>query len=686
MAEVRSGSFNTSGYSDAGWPDHYTFSWSLVSQSIVDNTSTISWSLKGAGGANDARYTNVKEKYVTVNGATQSNSTVQVTYNGTTPFSGTTVIKHSSNGKGSFSASAGGAFYSFGSYNSKGSGKWDLPTIARATPPTLSATSITANGSNSLTITIEPADTSFKHKIRYEFGGLVSQTAGISISGNAITADFTAQGNLTATFTPPAALCNQIPNATSGTCKLILYTYNSSGTHIGTKEANITLNVPDYTPTISDIALTGNNLLSGAYVQDKSTVTASIMASTLYGASVTSYSSVVDGKTYTGNQFTSSVLSNGSKTVSVTVTDSRGKTATKNSSAFTVYAYANPTITSFTLERQSDGTTVIATVKGTVSAVNNKNAKTITVTLNDVTNTLTSSIYTIDGTTIFKNVPTDSTLTATAKITDNYISVTKDAVLPTVEVTMDFHSSGKGIAFGKVAETEDLFDVNWHQRIRKNLQVDGTINGVSIGIDNYMLCGSRDNITDENWIANEPSFIGTYSQNDQWYSTVSVRHRNGQGDGTNYGLQLRSILTKDDNLSWRQHVNGTWKNWRILLDSGIVADYVVEQGVSDDWNYTKWSNGKSEAWRKVELGDVPLTSSFAGGVYSNNSYNGRGVTLPSGLFTTIPLAFANVYSNGYTHCQVASATNTQIVYRLWSPYSATVTGVIVSLYVIGRWK
>jgi hypothetical protein len=126
------------------------------------------------------------------------------------------------------------------------------------------------------------------------------------------------------------------------------------------------------------------------------------------------------------------------------------------------------------------------------------------------------------------------------------------------------------------------------------------------------------------------------------------------------------------------------------LPSGAIqattADFVVEQGVSSGWNYTKWNSGKSEAWRTIELGDVPLTSSLAGGVYSNASYNGRGVTLPTGLFTAIPLAFANVYSNGYTHCQVASANTTQLVYRLWSPYSATVSGVIVSLYVVGKWK
>jgi len=146
MAEVKSGSFNTTGYSNPGWPDYYKFSWELTSQSIADNTSTISWRLTAAGGDTSTRWIYVKEKYVTVNGTTKSNSTIQQTFNGTIPFSGTTTISHNSVGKGSFSASAGGAFYNYGSYNTRGSGSWDLPTIPRYT-------SITTHSFNSKTET-----------------------------------------------------------------------------------------------------------------------------------------------------------------------------------------------------------------------------------------------------------------------------------------------------------------------------------------------------------------------------------------------------------------------------------------------------------------------------------------------------------------------------------------------------
>lgn len=451
---VTKGSFYTSGWSDPNSPNCYYVSWELTGQSIAGNYSDIKWSVVGAGGKNEFWWTNVHKRYVTVNGSTQSSTTVQETYNGTVAFSGTTRIAHGSDGKKSFSISAGGAFYVVGDYNSTGSGTWELPTIARATTPSLAATSVTMG--STMRITLTPADSSFKHKLKYEFGSLVSQVAGLT-SG----VDFTSQGTTYHDFTPPTSLGEQIPNAMSGTCKLICYTYNSDGQHIGTTTANITINVPSYTPTITLVAVTGVNQLSGAYVAGKSSVKVVSTASSSYGASIAKYSTTIDGKTYSGNSFTSSALSAGTHSAVLVVTDSRGKTATKTSTSITVYAYSTPVITGFTLERQSNGTTVVATVKGTVSSVNNKNAKNITVTLNGVTQSITSSSYTINGTTTFTGVSTDSTFTATAKITDSYTSTTKDAMVSTVKVTTDYYRDGTGIAFGKVAESGNLFECDW---------------------------------------------------------------------------------------------------------------------------------------------------------------------------------------------------------------------------------
>ncbi len=551
-----------------------------------------------------------------------------------------------------------------------------LTTVPRATTPTLTSTTITMG--SSITVSMNPASSSFKHKLRYSFGTVSGDANGFSIGW-----DFTAQGNSSATFTPPTSLGSQIPSAMSGTGTLYCYTYAADGTHIGTKTVGITLNVPSYTPQISGITLSGNNLLNGAYVQGKSTVTGNASVNTYYGATIKSISSVIDGKTYTSLPFTTSALSSGSKSVKITFTDSRNKSVTATSSAITVYAYSVPNISVFKLERQSNGTSVVATVQGTIASVNSKNAKTIKVTLNGVTNTITSSSYTINGTTTFTGVPTDTTLPATASFADSYTTITKSATLPTVAVTMDFHHSGKGIAMGKVSEKSDLLDVAWEIKTGKPAD---TLQGLSYRGDNVISTSEDDSVS--NW-----SYQGNLATT--FYTDASTL----ASKPSTYGFLL-NITTGRGNLEahqlWLEQANGNlhhrggnlngFNRWRKVLDDVNCVDYVVEQGIKDDWNYTKWKNGKSEAWRKIELGTLALTTSMAGGVWSQDQYSSRGATLPSGVFTTIPLAFANIYSNGYTNCQVSSANTTQVVYRIWSPYNSTVTNCIVSLYVVGKWK
>lgn len=453
----------------------FTLTVSESSYSVANNTSSVSFSfqLSPIQTSWDWALWGDKISYsITINGTSYTGTIPDYDGSSTVTLkSGSLTVAHNSDGTKSISYSfsvtdSTGQTYTPG--NASASGTMTLTTIPRATTPTVSATSVTMG--SSITITMTPASTTFKHKIRYNFVNVTNSVVGLSI-GDA----FTATGTTTATLTPPTSLGSQIPNTTSGVMSIICYTYTSSGSHIGTTTIKVTVNVPSYNPVISSIALTGNNLLSSTYVQGKSTVTPKITASTSYGATITAYSSTVDGKTYTGQTFTTSVLSNGTKTVKTTITDSRGKTVTTESSSFVVYAYSNPYITTFTLARQTDGTTVIATLVGGVASVNGKNAKTFSVTLNGVTKAITSTTNTVNGTATFTGISTDTTFEATAIITDSYTSVTMKAVLPTVAVTMDFYKDGNGIAMGKVSEQGDLLDVAWSGRVRKNLTVDGTL-------------------------------------------------------------------------------------------------------------------------------------------------------------------------------------------------------------------
>lgn len=122
-----SGSFNTTGYQGR----YLTFAWTLSSQSIENNTSTINWTLKGAGNASSSWYNSGNFKVV-INGTTVYSSATRIKlYNGTLVASGNFTIAHGSDGNKTFSASAQAGIYTV-AVNSTGSGSWDLPTISRA--------------------------------------------------------------------------------------------------------------------------------------------------------------------------------------------------------------------------------------------------------------------------------------------------------------------------------------------------------------------------------------------------------------------------------------------------------------------------------------------------------------------------------------------------------------------------
>lgn len=523
------------------------------------------------------------------------------------------------------------------------SGTFTLDTIPRATAPTLSVDTVTMG--KPVTITIKPASSDFKHKIRYSFGSLTGQTNGLKVGTAALGTDFTDKGNVTVTFTPPTSLGSQIPKDPDGTCTIYCYTYNSSGTQIGNATTEtLKLNVPPYTLTGS-ISLKGNNLLQGEYVQGKSTITGTITHSTsedLYGATIKSVKTSVDGKYYTANPFTSSVLSKGTKTVSVTITDTRNKAITfSHSSAIEVREYTNPYITSFKVERQSDETTVIATLVGGISSVNGKNTPALEVTLNGQTRTGATTATTI----IFTDVPTDTTLIATGKISDSYITVSKNATLPTVAVTLDFLADGKGIAMGKVAETTNTFEVAWKTKLNKAAEItDGALATLTLK-RNHTYNGSAVKFQNDTGVL---GFVGMYG------NAVDRPLRRWTSDaGTSY----------------------------IVLDTGNTADYVIEQGTSNGWNYTKWNNGRIELY-----GDKSLT--FPAGTTVATGLNRSIVTIElSSLLTTIISGNCPIQYNGMipqlcrhttypTRAEIVILTNRDIA-------GFTIT---VPIYIIGKWK
>ena len=126
-----SGSLKSSTYEGRG----VIFEWSLAGQSIADNTSTISWTLKGYGTASAGWYY-CGPVNLTINGTKVVNNLnaspnrVQLR-DGTLIASGSTSIPHNADGTKTFNAALDASIY-LATQNCTGSASFTLDTIPRA--------------------------------------------------------------------------------------------------------------------------------------------------------------------------------------------------------------------------------------------------------------------------------------------------------------------------------------------------------------------------------------------------------------------------------------------------------------------------------------------------------------------------------------------------------------------------
>ena len=454
------------------------FSWEVTSQSIANNTSTVSWKLQLVSGS-DGRIDSSASKdwSVTVNGTKYSGTnTVGIANNTTkTLASGTTTITHNSNGTKTFSYSFSQEFgitFSGTSIGTKsGSGSGTLPTIARKSSLTAS------NGTlgTAQTLTVSRFDSSFTHTITYKCG---------SASGTVAT-----KSSVTSiSWTPPLTLAAQNTTGTSVTIVFTIETFTGS-TSIGTNSKTITCAIPaSVKPTVS-LAVADvytYRTTYGAYVQGKSKLKIDISASGSQGSTIKSYNTTIDGKTYTSASVTTAALSgSGTLTIKTTVTDSRGRTASTTWDV-TVLPYVAPKITSLSTKRcNADGSTnatgayLKITFSAEMTALNNKNTAAYTLQYKKAsassytTKTLTdfSGDYTVSGGTyIFAAESSAYNIILTAS--DAFSEYTKTATGSSSSLLMSWLNKGLGIAFGKIAELSGYFDCGYEAIFRKNIYLD----------------------------------------------------------------------------------------------------------------------------------------------------------------------------------------------------------------------
>ena len=272
-------------------------------------------------------------------------------------------VKHRADGTLSLTANATGDRILGGSFDSDIS--ISLPTIARASSPTVSPNPITIkNATNTLTVNTNRKASSFTHTVKLQVGTWSLQNTGVGAS---------------TTFNIPYSVIAQF-SATSKTANgtITCTTYNGS-TNIGTKTTSVTLQVDAATDhaNIGTITITDTNpdtsaiISAGQAVYGASNIEATIPL-TVSG----SYTELASAKVTCGTTTQNYTLSGTSQTITftknkvdvssltVTVTDKRGNSVTDTAS-WQLLPYQPLTLTGTVGRPSATGSVATGQVTGT---------------------------------------------------------------------------------------------------------------------------------------------------------------------------------------------------------------------------------------------------------------------------------------------------------------------------------
>lgn len=412
----------------------------------------------------------------------------------------TGAISHGSDGSkkldcsGSFSIS-GSSYLSGGNISCS----IQLESIPRATKPTLSDSTV-ALGS-AVTINISPAVSTWTHNIYYRIG-----------TGDWVRFATGVKANYS--WTVPLTIANSYPTATKGTITIGLNTYNGSTLIGGTQTVNLDITIPaSVAPSVSTVAVSeaASGLSNFGFVQTKSKLKIVASASGAYSSSIRSYAYVIGSQSYSGLEntytMTDEVRDSGTVAVTVTVTDSRGRTASKSVN-ITVLAYSPPQITHFECTRCGDangsvnanGQYLKVTFGYSVSPLNNKNKASYLLKYSVYDDGkwggLTSGTqYTYSGTYISATaiLNTASTYQVGLVVTDSFGAASFYKEIGTAVRLLSYIVKRFAIAIGKIPEKDSTFEVALETVFNRYASF---MSGVGIAGD----LKAYSNVTVNNWI------------------------------------------------------------------------------------------------------------------------------------------------------------------------------------------
>ncbi len=375
--------------------------------------------------------------------------------------------------------------YPFGAHNQS-------QNVALTTHPRASSISSCPNAAETqqaITLTVSRNSAAFWHKATFKAGGTTLHTSGAFAT------------SLSCTI--PRTWFSSYPSAASLNVTVSVQTYTSSActTAVGsavTKTMTVSADA-GMKPAVSAgwaslAAYNAGTAVETAgvtgYVKGYSKAQASfdpakIDMTDAVGASVASYAVSCQGETDNTSPYLTGVLAAASVSVVCTVTDTRGRTASE-SFPVTVMEYAPPVLSGQQVFRclssgtaDEGGTYYSVEAALLFSSLAGQNTCTLTAAIAPSGGSFGAETALASGTaSVFGPISADTSYTVRLTATDALGNTARYyASLPTRKWAMKFRPDGSGVAFGKAAETDNVFEIapDWDLEVGGDANVGGSL-------------------------------------------------------------------------------------------------------------------------------------------------------------------------------------------------------------------
>ena len=438
----------------------------------------------------------------------------------------------------------------------------------------------------------------------------------VTIAGNTTTTNISGgSAGGTKSINIPLSWASKIPNASSTSGTLTVTTKNGSSS-IGSKSASFTIRVPSsVTPSVSSVACVETNTtvsnalgVTTTYIQGMSKVRITASAAGNQGSTINSYQYTVDGKSYSSSSnsyifdFGRTSISSGTKTVTVRVTDSRGRTASRDTT-IPVLAYDSPKITLFDGYRATDagvesqrGANVMVVRAGSVSSLvvggSDKNTMTTTVSYKKSADT----VYTVaqTGTSfanlLVKNIAVDSSYDFVYTISDKFNTVTATVTIPTA-FTMFSMVEDKGVGIGKIRE-QGVLDVEGDSYFNGDIFL-GDAGRLKLSPDLYASQGGGMDFNNSDLVGINGIYIGATRGGED--------PANNDGEGLLFP-KTGTVIPEDGKIDRI----GTWDTFRVLDGVGYLnSKPVFFENADILWSGQSYPVANAGITPRTKLNDCP---------------------------------------------------------------------------------